>query len=59
MSNHPLNPAILCMDSACKHNSGGGYYGVCNHPMLETPQYFGGVDRIYRETCDLKEVPAK
>lgn len=46
---------VLCADSGCKHNSGSGYYGVCHHPITKEPHYTGGIDRLYRETCGLRE----
>lgn len=49
------NCTVLCADSGCKHNSGSGYYGVCRHPITNEPHYTGGIDRLYRETCKLRE----
>lgn len=47
--------AVLCADTQCRHNSGGGYYGRCKHPITKEPHYTGGIDRLYRETCKLRE----
>lgn len=45
----------LCADHLCKHNNGGGYYGICNHPVVTHPIYTGGVDRLLMNTCQFKE----
>ena len=41
---------VLCADQLCVHNSGGGYYGVCNNPERTTTIYCG-IDRMYMSTC--------
>lgn len=51
-------PTYLCSDTLCKHNSGGGYYGVCHHPLTEVDRYVGGIDRFYKDGCGLHEYPA-
>lgn len=51
-----MNCTVLCADAQCRHNSGGGYYGRCKHPATKEPHYTGGIDRLYRETCKLREI---
>lgn len=45
----------LCSSIACKHRSGGGYYGICEHPACKQIIPYGGVTRIYVDHCDLFE----
>ena len=49
------NEKILCSDSSCRFNVGGGYYGVCHHPAQLAPHYTGGIDRLYRSSCKARE----
>lgn len=46
---------VLCADGLCKHNFGGGYYGVCQHPANKDKVPYCGIDRYYMETCKLRE----
>ena len=55
MEKHPLNPTIICSDNLCRFNVGGGVYGLCQHPVLRKPMYFGGISRLYRSTCKARE----
>mgnify|MGYP006985821153 CR=1 FL=1 len=48
-------PVYLCTETGCKHNAGGGYYGVCHHPITEIDRYVGGINRFYKSGCDLCE----
>lgn len=50
-----MSCTVLCAETGCKHNNGGGYYGVCKHPVTKEQHYNGGIDRIYREKCALRE----
>lgn len=50
-----MSKTVLCADNLCKHNNGGGYYGICNHPVVTHPIYTGGVDRLLMNTCPLRE----
>lgn len=42
---------ILCADHRCKHNCPGSYYGTCQHPDHANLGVYGGIDRMYMETC--------
>ena len=46
---------VLCADHTCKHNNGGGYYGICKNPVVNHPIYTGGVDRLLMNTCQLRQ----
>lgn len=46
---------ILCADHRCKHNLPGSYYGTCHHPDHANLGVYGGIDRMYKETCPRKE----
>ena len=49
------NRCVLCADHTCKHNNGGGYYGICKNPVINHPIYTGGVDRLIMNTCPLRQ----
>lgn len=42
---------ILCEDHLCKHNCPCGYYGTCQHPDHANLVAYGGITRMYMETC--------
>ena len=46
---------VLCSDDCCRHNSGGGYYGVCHHPDNENRPAYCGIDRTYQSSCSRRE----
>lgn len=46
---------VLCTDSSCIHNIDSGYYNICKLRSNSTPGY-GGIDRMYVETCINKEL---
>lgn len=46
---------ILCADHRCKHNCPGSYYGTCQHPDHANLGVYGGIDRMYMETCPRNE----
>ena len=46
---------ILCSNDGCIHNSGSGYYGLCQHPDYRVLLNTNG-DRSYFEKCFLMEV---
>ena len=50
-----MSKTVLCADHLCKYNNGGGYYGICNHPVMTHPFYTGGVNRLLMNTCQLRE----
>lgn len=50
-----MSRTVLCADSSCKHNSGGGYYGICKHHIINEPMYTGGIDRSLVNSCSLRE----
>ena len=45
---------ILCT-AYCKHNSGFGYYNICNHPLRQNIAPYGGITRSYVDTCACHE----
>lgn len=45
----------LCSSATCEHRSGGGYYGLCQHPACKQIIPYNGITRIYVEHCDLFE----
>lgn len=47
---------ILCTDDQCKHNGGGGYYGLCHHPDNLHKMPYCGIERSYVSTCKKREV---
>lgn len=47
---------VHCADHLCVHNSGSGYYGVCNNPELDKTIYCG-IDRMYMNTCKRRKHP--
>lgn len=47
---------VLCT-AHCKHNSGDGYYNLCEHEHFKNMSMYGGIDRRYVESCALKEEP--
>lgn len=46
---------VLCSDNQCIYNENTGYYSLCKLMTDNSPGY-GGIDRIYRETCDNKMI---
>lgn len=46
---------ILCADHRCKHNCPGHYYGTCQHPDHANLGVYGGITRMYMETCPRNE----
>ena len=46
---------ILCADHLCKHNCPGNYYGTCQHPDHANLGVYGGITRMYMETCPRNE----
>lgn len=46
---------ILCADHRCKHNCPGSYYGTCQHPDHANFGVYGGITRMYMETCPRNE----
>ena len=50
-----MSVVTLC-SADCIHNSGYGYYCVCNHPAKQDRVPYSGIDRYYVEGCPLKEV---
>ena len=46
---------ILCADHRCKHNCPGSYYGTCQHPDHANLVAYGGITRMYMETCPRNE----
>ena len=51
-------PRTLC-SARCKHNSGQGYYSLCQHPSTKVPRPYGGITRYYVGGCALQEEPEK
>lgn len=50
--NKTQNCKVLC-SARCDHNSGEGYYNVCEHSKANTISCYGGIDRIYTDGCEL------
>ena len=46
---------ILCSESNCIYGGNQGYYSVCNHLNAKNQYPYGGIDRIYLESCELAE----
>lgn len=47
---------VLCSNDSCIHNSGGSYYGVCNHPNNQDRRFpYAGIDRYYQSSCVLED----
>lgn len=46
---------VYCTDFQCVHNTGGRYYGICQHPDTKRYVYSGGIDRSYCSTCKKRE----
>lgn len=50
-----MSVVTLC-SADCIHNSGYGYYCLCNHPDKQDQVPYGGIDRYYVDGCPLREV---
>ena len=46
----------LC-SAYCKHNSGEGYYNLCQHPIISNQIPYGLIERTYVEGCQYKDSP--
>ena len=48
-----MDKCVILCTASCAHNNGTGYYNVCHHPSAKHAAIICGIDRVYRDGCDL------